>query len=80
LDHSNPFRRNQRKAAANASVQRAAAIAEWRLWLAINSGIDELTVNGLAMDPSNPAVLYACGPNGVYKTVTGGEEQSASMP
>ena len=30
------------------------------------------------MDPSNPAVLYACGPNGVYKTVTGAEVQSAS--
>ena len=31
------------------------------------------------MDPSNPAVLYACGPNGVYKTLTGGEVQSASI-
>jgi photosystem II stability/assembly factor-like uncharacterized protein len=42
-------------------------------WLAMNSGLDESTVDGLAMDPSNPAVLYACGPNGVYKTLTGGE-------
>ena len=45
----------------------------------MNSGLDELSVNGLAMDPRNPAVLYACGPNGVYKTVTGGEVQSASI-
>src|SRR4029077_13178320 len=37
-------------------------------WLTVNSGLDELDVSGLAMDPSNPAVLYACGPNGVYKT------------
>jgi hypothetical protein len=47
-------------------------------WLEVNSGLDELTVDGLAMDPSNPAVLYACGPNGVYKTLTGGEVQAAS--
>ena len=40
-------------------------------WLAVSSGLDELTVEGLAMDPSDPAVLYACGPNGVYKTLTG---------
>jgi hypothetical protein len=44
----------------------------------VNSGLDELSVDGLAMDPRNPAVLYACGPNGVYKTVTGGEMQSPS--
>ena len=31
-------------------------------WFAVNSGLDELTVDGLAMDPGNPAVLYACGP------------------
>ena len=42
-------------------------------WLAVNSGIDDLTVSGLAMDPGNSSVLYACGPNGVYKTLVGGE-------
>ena len=42
-------------------------------WLAVNSGIDELMVSGLAMDPGNSSVLYACGPNGVYKTLVGGE-------
>ncbi len=48
-------------------------------WFAVNSGLDELDVVGLAMDPKNPAVLYACGPNGVYKTVTGAEVRSASI-
>jgi uncharacterized protein (TIGR03437 family) len=48
-------------------------------WFAVNSGLGELSVLGLAMDPRNPAVLYACGPNGVYKTLTGGEVQSASI-
>ncbi len=48
-------------------------------WFAVNSGINDLSVDGLAMDPGNPAVLYACGPNGVYKTLTGGEAQSASI-
>src|SRR5437764_1476067 len=46
---------------------------------AVNSGLDQLNVSGLAIDPRNPALLYACGPNGVYKTVTGGEVQSASI-
>jgi uncharacterized protein (TIGR03437 family) len=46
-------------------------------WFAVNSGLDELAVSGLAMDPRNPGVLYACGPNGVYKTATGAEVQSA---
>jgi hypothetical protein len=27
------------------------------------------------MDPGNPAVLYACGPIGVYKTFTGAESE-----
>jgi hypothetical protein len=49
-------------------------------WFTVNSGLDELSVSGLAMDPWNPAVLYASGPNGVYKTVTGGEVQSHSIP
>jgi hypothetical protein len=42
-------------------------------WFAVNSGLSDLTVGGLAMDPANPAVLYACGPSGVFKTVTGAE-------
>jgi hypothetical protein len=47
-------------------------------WRAVNTGLGELTVDGLAMDPGNPGVLYACGPNGVYKTLTGGEEHAVS--
>ena len=46
-------------------------------WFAVNSGLDELAVYGLGMDPRNPGVLYACGPNGVYKTATGAEVRSA---
>jgi photosystem II stability/assembly factor-like uncharacterized protein len=36
-------------------------------WTAMNAGLDDLTVDGLAMDPSNPALLYAGGPSGVYR-------------
>jgi hypothetical protein len=43
-------------------------------WFAVNSGLDDLRVTGLAMDTTNPGVLYACGPSGVYKTASGGEE------
>jgi uncharacterized protein (TIGR03437 family) len=42
-------------------------------WFAVNSGLSDLTVLGIAMDPANPAVLYACGPSGVFRTVTGAE-------
>jgi hypothetical protein len=49
-------------------------------WFAVNAGLDKLSGSGLAMDPWNPAVLYVCGPNGVYRTVTGGEVQSHPIP
>ena len=39
-------------------------------WFAVNSGLSDLTVLGLAMDPGNPAVLYACGPSGVFRMRT----------
>ena len=48
-------------------------------WFAVNSGLGDLSVWGLVMDPDNSSVLYACGPNGVYKTLTGGEVRSASI-
>jgi hypothetical protein len=38
-------------------------------WFAVNSGLSDLTVVGLAMDSGNPAVLYASGPSGVFKMV-----------
>jgi len=43
----------------------------------VNSGLDDLTVEGLAMDPGNSTVLYACGPSGVYRTITAAEAGSA---
>ena len=46
-------------------------------WFAVNSGVDDLSVSGLAIDPGNSSVLYACGPSGVFKTLTGGEVRSA---
>ena len=43
-------------------------------WTPINFGLDT-SVYGLVMDPFRPKTLYASGPSGVYKTVTGGEEK-----
>ena len=48
-------------------------------WFAVNAGLGDLSVWGLVMDSDNSSVLYACGPSGVYKTVTGGEVRSASI-
>jgi uncharacterized protein (TIGR03437 family) len=45
-------------------------------WFAVNAGLGDLSVYGLAMDPENASVLYACGPNGVYKTLIAGEVRS----
>lgn len=45
----------------------------------MNAGLGDLSVWGLVMDPDNSSVLYACGPSGVYKTLTGGEVRSASI-
>ena len=43
-------------------------------WMPINLGLDT-SVFGLVMDPFRPKTLYASGPSGVYKTLTGGEEK-----
>ncbi len=48
-------------------------------WFAVNSGLSDLSVFGLAMDPAKPSVLYACGPSGVFKTLTGAEAQTTSI-
>jgi uncharacterized protein (TIGR03437 family) len=48
-------------------------------WFAVNSGLSDLSVLGLAMDPAKPSILYACGPSGVFKTLTGAEAQTASI-
>lgn len=42
-------------------------------WSAVNDGLGELNVYGLTLDPNHSNVLYAAGPHGVYKTVTGGQ-------
>ena len=42
-------------------------------WSAANEGIKSVAVFALAMDPNNPSVLYVTGPEGTYKTTSGGE-------
>lgn len=42
-------------------------------WRAVSQGLGNLTVFGLAINPSNPDELYAGGGSGVFKTTTGGE-------
>jgi photosystem II stability/assembly factor-like uncharacterized protein len=42
-------------------------------WRAINDGLTERAAFGLAMDMSQPNVLYVGGPAGVFKTDTGGQ-------
>jgi hypothetical protein len=42
-------------------------------WFAINDGLTDLRVFGLALDPTRPNVLYVGGAAGVFKTETGGE-------
>jgi hypothetical protein len=45
-------------------------------WTPANEGIESVAVFALAMDPNNPAVLYVTGPEGTYKTISGGESFS----
>lgn len=42
-------------------------------WSAANEGIESVAVFALAMDPNEPSVLYVTGPEGTYKTTSGGE-------
>jgi photosystem II stability/assembly factor-like uncharacterized protein len=41
-------------------------------WSAVNGGLANLTVFALAIDPSDPATLYAGTPTGVFRTTTAG--------
>lgn len=41
-------------------------------WNAASSGLAALQTNDLAVDPSNPAIVYAATERGVFKTVNGG--------
>jgi hypothetical protein len=45
------------------------------LWSAANEGIESVAVFALAMDPNEPLVLYVTGPEGTYKTMSGGESR-----
>jgi len=42
-------------------------------WHAINTGLDDLHVYGLAMDPTSPDILYASTSSAVFKTTTAGQ-------
>jgi photosystem II stability/assembly factor-like uncharacterized protein len=41
-------------------------------FVAANNGLDDLTIAALAMDPTNPEVVYASAAFSMYKTVNGG--------
>lgn len=42
-------------------------------WRAVSQGLANLVVFALAIDPTDPMVLYAGGSSGVFKTTSGGE-------
>ena len=42
-------------------------------WTAINSGLDDLGVFGIALDSDSPDILYVSTNSSVYKTTSGGE-------
>ena len=44
-------------------------------WFAANDGIESVPVFALAMDPNEPSVLYVTGPEGTYKTTSGGQSR-----
>jgi hypothetical protein len=44
-------------------------------WSAADEGIESVAVFALAMDPNEPSVLYVTGPEGTYKTTSGGESR-----
>jgi photosystem II stability/assembly factor-like uncharacterized protein len=42
-------------------------------WMAINTGLDDLGVFGIALDADSPDILYVSTNSSVYKTTSGGE-------
>jgi photosystem II stability/assembly factor-like uncharacterized protein len=42
-------------------------------WTAINTGLDDLGVFGIALDADSPEILYVSTNSSVYKTASGGE-------
>lgn len=41
-------------------------------FVAVNNGLDDLTITAMVMDPTNPEVVYASAAFSMYKTVNGG--------
>jgi hypothetical protein len=41
-------------------------------WVAVNVGLTDPSVFGLAADPRRPGTLYVSGPHGIFATTTGG--------
>ena len=42
-------------------------------WTSLNSGLTDRGVESLAVDPTNPATVYAGGSSGVFKSTNGGQ-------
>lgn len=47
-------------------------------WEVANNGMQAWSFTDIIIDPSNPQILYACGPAGIYKSTNGGAGWSAS--
>src|SRR5258706_5528036 len=47
-------------------------------WTAVNVGLADLDVRIVAIDPVNPATLYAGGPTGIFKSIDGAATWHAS--
>lgn len=41
-------------------------------FVAVNNGLDDVTIAAMAMDPTNPAIVYASAAFSMYKTIDGG--------
>jgi photosystem II stability/assembly factor-like uncharacterized protein len=51
-----------------------------RLWEAANLGIREVFIQSVAIDPTDPAVVFAAGPEGIYESRDGGETWNEPVP
>jgi photosystem II stability/assembly factor-like uncharacterized protein len=51
-----------------------------RTWMNASNGYSGAGITGLAMDPSNPAILYTNGKNGTFRTLNGGGEWLGMLP
>jgi photosystem II stability/assembly factor-like uncharacterized protein len=51
-----------------------------RGWGTANFGIQEVSVRSLAIDPTDPSVVFGAGPLGIYETGNGGEMWGEPIP